>query len=110
MNETDLTITTTGQSQGFVENVQDTFVHIILGSHQRCLTVAEEHHKHSCCQRGTRHSCCSQGNAQSFIKGKEVQLARDAGSLFSIGPELRRTTLAVKGTWERGKKGEREGQ
>lgn len=64
--------------------------------HHRCLTVEKKHDKDSGCHSDTRHSCCRESNAQRFIKGKKVQLARDAGNSFSIRPELRRTLLTLK--------------
>lgn len=75
--------------------------YITLGSYHRCLTVGEKHHKHNCCHCGTRYSDCGQGDAQGFIKGQEIQLARDACSSLSIGPKLRWTMYTLKGIWER---------
>lgn len=82
-------------------HLQFSFVNITLDFYHRWLTIANKHHKHNCCHCSTGHSCSSQSNAQCFIKGKKVQLTRDTGCFFSIGPELKWTTLTVKRTWER---------
>ena len=68
--------------------IQQSLCYITLGFYHRCLTVGKKNHRDSCCHNGTTHSCCGQSNAQGFIKGKKVQLARHAGSLVSIGPKL----------------------
>lgn len=73
-------------------------------AYHRRLSVVKKHHEHSSCHRDTGNSHCCEGDAQSFIEGKEVQLARDAGGTLSIGPELRWANIALSGTWTQKRK------
>ncbi|PWA22037.1 hypothetical protein CCH79_00010354 [Gambusia affinis] len=73
-------------------------------AYHRRMAVVKEHREDSCCHRDTGNGHCCEGDAQSFIEGKEIQLARDAGGTLGVGPELRWATIALSGTWTQKRK------